>query len=147
VDERRAGRKQGHIWNFHDASAQTVMQLCGECHRAPAPIPDAMLEAPGEAARFAAPMLAGSKCFRLSGGRLSCLSCHNPHTSVSTDLAAYNGVCRSCHAGQPNAQKLCPVNQTSGCVSCHMPTRRLPDQPEVTLHSHDMQAYPPAESE
>jgi hypothetical protein len=144
VEEARAGKKPGHVWDYRGASAQTVMQLCGECHRPPGAIPDAMLEVQPDTARFAGTMLAASKCYRRSGGRLSCLSCHNPHTRASTDLVAYNRVCQSCHTGQPAAQKLCPVNKTSGCVSCHMPARHMPDPPQVKFHSHYIKPYLPA---
>jgi len=69
------------------------MHFCGEYHRSPGAIPDDKLDIQPDAARFAGTMLAASKYFRRFGGRLSCLSCHNPHSRVSTDLSAYNRVC------------------------------------------------------
>src|SRR5207245_6633830 len=129
-------RTPGHVWDYRGASAQTVMRLCGECHRSPGDISEGMLDTSPDTARFAGTALAASKCFRRSGGRLSCLSCHNPHTRVSTDLATYDRVCQGCHTGKPAAQKLCPVNQTSGCASCHMPARPMGDPAEVKFHSH-----------
>jgi hypothetical protein len=143
VEQARAGVKPGHVWGYRNASADTVMKLCGECHRSPGAIPDEELDAAPDLARFAGTALAASKCYRQSEGRLSCLSCHNPHTRVSTDRAAYDRVCQGCHTGQPAAQKLCPVNRTSDCVSCHMPTRHMPDPPEVKFHNHFIKVYPP----
>ena len=145
VEEARAGVKPGHVWNYRGASADTVMRLCGECHRQPGAIPEGQLEAAPDLARFAGTALAASKCYQRSNGRLSCLSCHNPHTRVSTDLSAYNRVCMSCHTGKPVAQKLCPVKPTGGCVSCHMPTSSMPDPPEVKFHSHWIKPYPAEE--
>ncbi|HWS70540.1 MAG TPA: cytochrome c3 family protein, partial [Thermoanaerobaculia bacterium] len=41
-----------------------------------------------------------SRCFRESAGRLSCLSCHDPHRKVteSERAAHYRAVCIGCHA-------------------------------------------------
>jgi hypothetical protein len=137
---KRNGKPTG-VWRYGGVSADTVMRLCGECHRQPGAIPADQLDTAPEVARFAGTALAASKCYQRSQGRLSCLSCHNPHQTVSTDHAAYDRVCRSCHTGKAEKQKVCPVNQTSGCASCHMPARHMPDPQEVKFHSHYIKAY------
>jgi hypothetical protein len=141
VEQAHAGLKPEHVWGYRTASADTIMRLCGECHREPGAIPEHELDTSPDLARFAGTALAASKCYKLSEGRLSCLSCHNPHARVSTDRAAYNRVCQGCHSGKPAAQTLCPVNRKSGCVSCHMPAQHMPDPAEVKFHSHLIKAY------
>lgn len=141
VEAARAGRKPGHVWDYRGASADTVMQLCGQCHREPGAIPEDKLDEQPDSARFAGTALGASKCYKNSGGRLSCLSCHNPHEPVSTDRASYERVCKSCHTGQAGGQKLCPVNRASRCISCHMPERHMPDPPEVKFHYHFIKPY------
>ena len=78
--------------------------------------------------RFQAFGLTRSRCFQESRDKLSCVTCHNPHADAATDRRAYEKVCLSCHSGAPPTAKteqgkICPVNRTSGCVECHMPTR------------------------
>ncbi len=71
-----------------------------------------------------------SRCFRESEGRLSCLSCHDPHRKVAeTERAAhYRAVCMGCH---PNAH-----HPTEDCVACHMPKRRTQDVVHVVMTDH-----------
>jgi tetratricopeptide (TPR) repeat protein len=78
-----------------------------------------------------------SRCYRESG-RLSCLSCHNPHATQQE----YNAKCLSCHSGAFAASH---PPRSIDCTSCHLPKRdvvviahsaltnhrivRIPDQP------------------
>jgi hypothetical protein len=62
-----------------------------------------------------------SACYTRTSGGLSCSTCHDPHARPSTDTAAYESVCRSCHGGPKKTA--CPVNPKTGCVGCHMPRR------------------------
>ena len=69
-----------------------------------------------------------SKCFTGSGGRLSCLTCHDPHEMPSkTDAAAYfEKKCATCHT--VNSCKLPPdqrARSAEGCIGCHMPKRDI----------------------
>jgi predicted CXXCH cytochrome family protein len=77
-----------------------------------------------------------SRCFRESEGRLSCLSCHDPHRKVAeADRAAhYRAVCTSCHADahRPNED----------CVTCHMPKRRTQDVVHVVMTDHRISRGP-----
>ena len=68
-----------------------------------------------------------SKCFRGSAGRLSCLTCHDPHADAAqTSAASYNGKCLTCHTVSscklPVAQR---AHETDGCIGCHMPKRDI----------------------
>jgi hypothetical protein len=68
-----------------------------------------------------------SRCFTASEGRLSCLTCHDPHRKV-TDAAHFRKACMSCHASAHRA--------TEDCTSCHMPKRRTQDVVHVVMTDH-----------
>jgi hypothetical protein len=77
-----------------------------------------------------------SKCYRSSNGRMSCLSCHDPHDQPkpSEVPAYYARKCLACHTNNsckiPLATRLrgAPPND---CVGCHMPKRDI----QVISHS------------
>lgn len=77
-----------------------------------------------------------SKCYRASQGRMSCITCHDPHVELSkAEAPAYfNGKCLSCHTQQ--SCKL-PLHDrqlskpADNCIGCHMPKRDI----EVISHS------------
>jgi Tfp pilus assembly protein PilF len=71
-----------------------------------------------------------SRCFRESGGKLSCLSCHDPHKRV----ADVKPVCLSCHVSAHRASE--------DCVTCHMPKHRTQDVVRVTMTDHRIGIYP-----
>lgn len=141
AEQARAGLKPEPLWSYRNASADTVMRLCGACHREPGAIPEEELDQSPDLARFAGTALAASRCYQKSEGRLSCLSCHNPHDRLSTDRRHYERVCRSCHSGASKADRPCPVQPSGPCVSCHMPTDHMPDPPEVKFHNHYIRVY------
>jgi Tetratricopeptide repeat/Cytochrome c554 and c-prime len=68
-----------------------------------------------------------SRCHEKAGGRLSCISCHDPHQPVpaADRLRHYRQRCLTCH--QEAACSAAPRLRTSrqdDCVACHMPKRR-----------------------
>jgi tetratricopeptide (TPR) repeat protein len=72
---------------------------------------------------------------------LTCVTCHNPHKSVSLQKDAYfNSKCNNCHTSK--ASKLCSAETkllnaaNNNCVSCHMPRSGSIDIPHVTVHDH-----------
>ena len=77
-----------------------------------------------------------SKCYRASRGRLSCITCHDPHIEPSREEAPayFRGKCLTCHSNQscklPLATRMqkTPAND---CAGCHMPKRDI----EVISHS------------
>jgi len=77
-----------------------------------------------------------SRCFRESAGRLSCLSCHDPHRKVPEPerAAHYRAVCIGCHKDAHRA--------TEDCVSCHMPRRRTQDVVHVVMTDHKISRGP-----
>jgi hypothetical protein len=101
--------------------------LCGKCHRTQ----QSIQMSTGQSTmtnRFQAYGLMKSRCYKESGGQISCSTCHDPHTNTSRDVKTYEAACLKCHAGPVAAAagsggKACPVNPKSGCVPCHMPSR------------------------
>jgi tetratricopeptide (TPR) repeat protein len=77
-----------------------------------------------------------SACFRNSGGRLTCNTCHNPH-DIPRGAAAvkwYREKCTGCHPAI-NAPDH-PSLEVADCASCHMPKRRTEDALRVVMTDH-----------
>lgn len=71
-----------------------------------------------------------SKCYRESKGRLSCITCHNPHVEPSPEEAPayFNGKCLTCHTTQSCKLPLSARRQSKpadNCIGCHMPKRDI----------------------
>ena len=112
------------------ATGTELNELCGKCHRTADDV-----QAIGEAAqkmtqRFQPYGLSLSKCFKQSNNKLTCVTCHNPHTDASLDHKAYDNTCLSCHSAP---KSVCPVNPKEKCVSCHMPQKRLFNPAKSTI--------------
>ncbi len=141
--------------------ARVTLALCGQCHRSPTDSNPHDPQTAAQLPRFQGLALSLSDCFTKSEGRLSCMSCHNPHRDAERGSnSGYNTTCRSCHtpatpAARP-ASRLparsggAPAAPTSGsrparackrapegdCVSCHMPLQpvHLPTSPRFRTH-------------
>lgn len=77
-----------------------------------------------------------SKCYRASGGRLSCITCHDPHVEPSAEQAPayFASKCMTCHTEHSCKLPLKVRQQTApadNCISCHMPKRDI----QVISHS------------
>jgi Tetratricopeptide repeat len=82
-----------------------------------------------------------SKCYRSSGGRLSCISCHDPHVApASQDAPAYyRQKCLSCHTEKSCALPLAIRQRKTppdDCAGCHMPKRGVPVIAHAVLTNH-----------
>ncbi len=94
-----------------------------------------------------------SRCFMLSGGKLECTSCHDPHRKAPFQEAAgrYQRVCLGCHPGalgdghprvtaRPAGVGLWGLAEDAplegACVVCHMPKRRPEDVVQVVMTDH-----------
>ena len=65
-----------------------------------------------------------SKCKQMSGDKLSCTTCHNPHESQPKAKAAeyFNPKCASCHQDNVCKEDVKLRTQASNnCIGCHMP--------------------------
>jgi predicted CXXCH cytochrome family protein len=82
-----------------------------------------------------------SKCYRSSGGRLSCIGCHDPHVEPANQDAPayYRQKCLSCHTEKSCAlpfairQRKTPPDD---CVGCHMPKRNVQVIAHAVLTNH-----------
>jgi hypothetical protein len=77
-----------------------------------------------------------SKCYRSSGGRMSCLSCHDPHVqpSLPEEPTYFRGKCLACHTNQSckiPLQIRMSKQPANNCAGCHMPKRDI----QVISHS------------
>jgi Flp pilus assembly protein TadD len=79
--------------------------------------------------------LALSRCARRSEGRMSCITCHDPHTFVSAPqrVAYYRDKCLSCHE-----RSFADRHQQGSpdCIGCHMPRGESEDGTHVQVTDH-----------
>lgn len=123
---------------FRDAPAAVQVNVCGGCHRPPSDNQAASL-ADFQLARFQGTALGKSACYQRSEGRLTCTTCHDPHTDVSRQPERYNRVCATCHsveaAGRPSVAG-CRVGKSTECISCHMQAQDVGMPDRQVFRSH-----------
>lgn len=104
--------------------ADAILRACGECHRHPDNTPKDHIRPDNlEIVRHQPVGLSQSKCYQMSKGALSCLTCHDPHGPASHDTAAYEKACLSCHNTPGKSTCKTTPLPADGCVRCHMPRR------------------------
>ncbi len=86
-----------------------------------------------------------SECFIKSGGRIVCMTCHDPHIPVEdVPTQIFNDKCLSCH----DAAKLSQADRStdhapkSNCVKCHMLQGGVTDIPHVNFTDHWIRKKP-----
>ena len=85
--------------------------------------------------------LAQSTCKKKSGDAMSCMSCHDPHSSPPADQRAsyFRGKCLACH-GAAFGAKHHPEN--ADCTACHMPSSLSADIAHTEVTDHRIQRRP-----
>ena len=85
--------------------------------------------------------MALSKCFRSSGGRLSCITCHDPHVEPSKQEAPaeFRAKCLECHNEKSCALPVAVRQHKTppdDCAGCHMPKRQVQTIAHAVLTNH-----------
>lgn len=93
-----------------------------------------------------------SDCY-VNSGKMSCITCHNPHVSVRfTPRSQYLNACGSCH-GAVKGQALCSEQESvrmakgNDCVTCHMPRNGSIDIPHVAVTDHYIRRRPQVDAQ
>ena len=105
--------------------------ICLKCHQNGDPSPNSDLLAHGSSMKL-------SRCYQASNGRLTCITCHDPHTPVSSAAspAFFRGKCLTCHTDVSCKLPKGKRGALDDCAGCHMPKRDLPDIPHTALTNH-----------
>src|SRR3989454_8985145 len=86
-----------------------------------------------------------SKCYRSSAGRMSCLTCHDPHEQPRSDSASYyRKRCLGCHTETSCSLPLVARRRKAppdDCAGCHMPKQSLTLISHSSLTNHRIVAY------
>ncbi|PYS95944.1 MAG: hypothetical protein DMF50_06695 [Acidobacteria bacterium] len=86
-------------------------------------------------------------CFRRSAGRMTCLTCHDPHRKPEDPATYFASRCLGCHEReQCGGMHRGPEGAQAGenCIACHMPRRRTDDVVHVTMTDHLIRKRHPA---
>lgn len=126
IEAVRAKATDRAIQNPRKWSNESFMALCQQCHNETATLEGTLFGVPEDpadpgAVKYHVYGISRSRCFKESGERFRCTTCHNPHANSETRPAFYEAKCLSCHSGATPEEKPCPVNRKTGCLSCHMP--------------------------
>ncbi len=85
--------------------------------------------------------LAQSVCKKKSGDAMSCMSCHDPHTSSAAEDRAsyYRGKCLACHGAAFGAKH---NPDRPDCTACHMPSSLSTDISHTEVTDHRIRRRP-----
>jgi tetratricopeptide repeat protein/cytochrome c554/c'-like protein len=85
--------------------------------------------------------LAQSACKKKSGDAMSCISCHDPHSSPSAEekVSYFRGKCLACH-GEAFAAK--HHLEQKDCTLCHMPASASKDVAHTEVTDHRIPRVP-----
>ena len=121
---------RGDVVNPKRMTASQVNEFCGACHRKTSS-EDVTNWGDAWNTRHQPMYLAQSQCFLKSAGKLTCFTCHPPHSPVSRKAEDYSDRCRSCH---PAARHKRQVGTQESCTGCHMPAVKLDENLRFANH-------------
>lgn len=80
--------------------------------------------------------LRASRCWKESGGRLACLTCHDPHRTPHGEEAVeqFRAACLTCHKAEQHPPLAGP--DLRNCAGCHMAKRPPSDAPHTVFTDH-----------
>jgi Tfp pilus assembly protein PilF len=85
--------------------------------------------------------MAQSRCYTESDGRMTCISCHDPHVPArDVPHVFYDSRCQQCHT-----RNSCPAAASASeasCVGCHMPPTPAGNAPHVVFTEHWVRRRP-----
>lgn len=123
------------IQNPKQMTAAEVNDLCGACHRKISTEEHTNWNEPWNV-RHQPLYLAQSRCYLESEGKLSCFTCHAPHSAVSRSAGEYSRQCMSCHEGVQHKAAV-----EGACATCHMPAVKLGE--DLRFANHWIGVYEP----
>jgi hypothetical protein len=87
-----------------------------------------------------------SKCYIATGGKLECITCHDPHfePTAAQAPAYYRQKCVACHSLQSCTSPMAARMATSppdNCIACHMPRQKLQTISHAALTNHRIIAH------
>jgi hypothetical protein len=139
------GNKQAALAALRNPKNLTPAELntfCGRCHRPPESAGSEIDWTYAWNVRHQPVYLSRSRCQIESGAKLTCFTCHEPHSPLerATAASSYNARCRDCHngTGAGRRTKACGGN-ASNCVDCHMP--RVSPQSPLRFTNHWIGVY------
>lgn len=126
----KAHGAKGTIRNPKQLKVAELNEFCGSCHRKPPEVGEEDDWSNSWNVRHQPAYLNRAACFRNSGGALSCLTCHDPHTPVSRVASVYDKRCSTCHQAVRHRAAV----GARACVDCHMPQVTTSAQLQFTNH-------------
>src|SRR5947209_15630053 len=88
-----------------------------------------------------------SKCYRASEGKMTCITCHDPHVQPQAGEAPeyFRAKCLTCHTEKSCTAPLAErarQDPADNCIACHMPKRDVKVISHSVLTNHRIVAHP-----
>lgn len=79
-----------------------------------------------------------SKCYIASGGKMGCITCHNPHEKAPIEKRTeqYRAACLKCHDCTSPVAVRAQLGSPDNCISCHMPQFAAKDIVHAATTNH-----------